>query len=129
MPDVSVTPASLRAAVERYVATVNSRDPEAIAALFTEDAVQADTASSPPNVGRDAIAAFFGAGIDASDDWEFRATAVHTCATTVAIDFEIRVTMGAGTMHVAGIEVFTSADDGRFSSAHAYWDDADVAFS
>jgi hypothetical protein len=47
----------------------------------------------------------------------------------VAIDFEIRVTMGAGTMHVAGIEVFTSADDGRFASAHAYWDDADVAFS
>ena len=27
------------------------------------------------------------------------------------------------------VEVFESADDGRFSSAHAYWDDADVSFT
>ncbi len=41
------TPDSLRAAVAHYVATVNGRDPAAIAALFTEDAVQADPASQP----------------------------------------------------------------------------------
>jgi len=128
-PDVSVTPESLRSAVDRYVETINGRDPDAIAALFTEDAVQADPASSPPNVGREAIAGFFAAGIAASDGWVFRATAVHTCGPTVAVDFEIAVTMGTGTMGVAGIEVFESADDGRFSSARAYWDDADVTFT
>jgi len=125
-PEMSLTPDSLRSAVQRYVETVNRRDPEAIAALFTDEAVQADPASAPPNVGREAIAAFFRAGIDASDDWEFRATGVHTCAPSVAIDFAIAVTMGTATMQVTGIEVFTSAEDGRFSSAHAYWDDADV---
>ena len=31
------TPDDLRAAVERYVTTVNGRDPVAISALFTED--------------------------------------------------------------------------------------------
>ena len=123
------TPDELRHAVETYVATINARDPEAIAALFTEDAVQADPASAPPNVGRRAIAAFFADGIAASESWEFAADAVHTCASTVAIDFSIAVHLAGGTMHIAGIEVFESADDGRFSSAHAYWDDADVSFT
>ena len=59
----------------------------------------------------------------------FEATDVHTCAATVAIDFTITVGVGGGTMASAGIEVFEAADDGRFSSAHAYWDDADVAFA
>ena len=123
------TPDDLRAAVDRYVATVNGRDPGAIAALFTPDAVQADPASNPPNVGRDAIGRFFADGIAASDDWTFEATRVHTCGTQVALDFTIAVQVGGGTMRISGIEVFTADDDCRFTSAHAYWDDADVAFA
>ena len=123
------TPDQLRAAVAHYVDTINGRDPAAIAALFTEDAVQADPASQPPNVGREAITRFFTDGIDASEDWTFEATAVHTCASTVAIDFTIAVQVGGGTMRISGIEVFEAADDGPFRSAHAYWDDADVAFA
>jgi steroid delta-isomerase len=126
---VAPTPDQLRAAVVHYVETVNGRDPEAIAGLFTEDAVQADPASQPANVGRDAITRFFTDGIAASEDWTFEATAVHTCASTVAVDFAIAVQVGGGTMRISGIEVFEADDDGRFSSAHAYWDDADVAFS
>ena len=124
-----MTPTDLRAAVDHYVAAINGRDPVAIAALFTEDGVQADPASAPPNVGRAAIARFFGDGIGASESWVFAADAVHTCASTVAIDFSIGVHLGEGTMHINGIEVFQVADDGRFTSAHAYWDDADVRFS
>jgi len=126
---VAPTPDQLRAAVAHYVDTINGRDPAAIAALFTEDAVQADPASQPPNVGRDAITRFFTDGIGASDDWTFAATAVHTCASTEAIDFSIAVQVGGGTMQISGIEVFEADDDGRFRSAHAYWDDADVAFA
>ena len=123
------TPDELRHAVDTYVATINARDPEAIAALFTEEAVQADPASAPPNVGRRAITDFFANGIAASESWEFAAAAVHTCASTVAIDFSIAVHLGSGTMRISGIEVFESAEDGRFLSAHAYWDDADVSFA
>jgi steroid delta-isomerase len=123
------TPDELRRAVDTYVATINGRDPEAIAARFTEDAVQADPASGPPNIGREAITAFFANGIAASESWKFSADAVHTCASTVAIDFSIAVHLGEGTMRISGIEIFESADDGRFTSAHAYWDDADVSFA
>lgn len=120
------TPDDLRAAVERYVDAVNSRDPRTIAALFTEDAVQADPASQPPNVGRAAIAAFFEAGIAGSDDWTFTAKDVHTCSSTVAIDFAIAVSTGGATMTISGIEVFEVDDDGLFSTVHAYWDERDV---
>jgi steroid Delta-isomerase len=118
----------LRARVAEYVDAINSRDPGAIAGQFTPDAVQADPVTNPPNVGRDAIRAFFDAGVAASDDWRFRAKTVHTCGLHVAIDFEIEVATGGQTMTIDGIEVFAVADDGRFSSAHAYWDDADLSF-
>jgi steroid delta-isomerase len=118
----------LRTAVADYVDAVNSRDPEAIAARFTEDAVHADPVSSPPNVGRAAITAFFEQGIGASDGWTFTAKAVHTCAPSVAVDFAIAVETGGATMTIEGIEVFVADDDGRFRSVHAYWDDADLTF-
>jgi steroid delta-isomerase len=126
---VAPNPDELRSAVDTYIATINGRDPQAIATLFTEDAIQADPASSPPNVGREAIVTFFTNGIAASAGWVFEATGVHTCASTVAIDFTITVDLGGSSMVISGIEVFESAEDGRFSSAHAYWDDADVTFA
>jgi steroid delta-isomerase len=123
-----LTPGELRARIVDYVDTINRRDAAEIAALFTVDAVQADPASNPPNVGRAAIASFFESGIAASDSWTFTAKTVHTCAAHVAIDFEICVQTGGSTMVIDGIEVFTTDADGLFTSAHAYWDDADLTF-
>ncbi|MGA3147020.1 MAG: nuclear transport factor 2 family protein [Acidimicrobiales bacterium] len=123
-----LTPGELRARIVDYVDTINRRDAAEIAALFTVDAVQADPASNPPNVGRAAIASFFESGIAASDSWTFTAKTVHTCAAHVAIDFEISVQTGGSTMVIDGIEVFTTDDDGLFTSVHAYWDDADLTF-
>ena len=127
--DPARAPDELRRPSTHYVATINGRDPEAIADLFTEDAVQADPASNPPNVGRQAIAAFFTDGIAASEGWVFEAERRP----------HLRIDRGHRLHHHRrprgrldghpGIEVFESADDGRFSSAHAYWDDADVAFA
>jgi steroid delta-isomerase len=118
----------LRGLVAAYVDAVNARDPEAIAARFTEDAVHADPASSPPNLGRVAIATFFEQGIGASDGWTFTAKAVHTCAPSVAVDFAVAVDTGGATMTIEGIEVFVADGDGLFRSVHAYWDDADLTF-
>lgn len=118
----------LRARVADYVTAVNSRDAQAIAEQFTPDAVQADPVSNPPNVGREAIAAFFAGGIAASDSWRFEAKAVHTCGDHVAIDFQIDVLTAGQTMTIDGIEIFDVGDDGLFSAANAYWDDADLSF-
>jgi steroid delta-isomerase len=121
-----LTPDEQRSCIADYVDAVNARDPEAIAGLFTEDGIQADPASNPPNVGRAAIASFFENGIAASDTWTYTAKTVHTCADHVAIDFAIVVETGGSAMTIDGIEVFVTDDDGLFTSVHAYWDDADL---
>jgi len=54
---------------------------------------------------------------------------MHTCGSTVAIEFVISIDLGQGEMGVSGIEVFEVADDGLFCSAHSYRDDADVTFA
>ncbi len=123
-----MTPDELRARIIAYVDALNTRDPVVIAALFAEDAVQADPASEPPNVGHAAITAFFEGSVGASDGWTFAAKAVHTCAAQVAIDFQIDVETGGSTMTIEGIEVFTFGDDGLITSVYAYWDAADLTF-
>ncbi|MDQ1361380.1 MAG: steroid Delta-isomerase [Acidimicrobiaceae bacterium] len=117
----------LRSLIARYVATLNARDPDAIAALFAEDAVQADPASNPPNVGREAIGTFFAGSIEASDGWTFSAPTVHTCGDHVAINFRIAVEAVGTTMIMSGIEVFAVDEAGLIASVHAYWDEADVS--
>jgi steroid delta-isomerase len=124
----SPRPEELRRGIAAYVDAVNSRQPERIAALFTEDGVQADPASAPANVGRAAITEFFAGSIGASDSWLFTAEAVHTCGDTAAIDFRIDLETAGSPMTIAGIEVFTFDHDGLISSVYAYWDDADLTF-
>ena len=123
------SPDQLRTRIAEYVNAVNSRDANAIAAQFTEDAHHHDPVSNPPNIGRDAIVTFFENGIAASDAWTFTAKTVRTCADNVAIDFEIAVVTGGATMTIAGIEIFEADEDGRFTSVRAYWDDADLSFT
>jgi steroid Delta-isomerase len=123
------SPDELRSSINRYVEAVNARDATAIGALFTEDAVQADPASNPPNLGRDAIVAFFENSIGASESWTFTATKIHTCADTIAIDFTISMMVGGTNMAINGIEVFTMGNAGLFTSVHAYWDDSDLTFA
>jgi steroid delta-isomerase len=123
------SPDQLRSRIAEYVNAVNSRDADAIAAQFTEDAHHHDPVSNPPNIGRAAIVSFFENGIAASEAWTFTAKAVHTCADHVAIDFEIAVVTGGATMTIAGIEIFDADEDGRFTSVSAYWDDADLSFT
>lgn len=122
------TSESLRHLVDRYCAAVSSRDVDAVVALFTEDAIQCDPAGTPPNVGHEAIAAFFQAAVDASAATTFRALAVHTSGQHVAVDFQVTITLDAGSMVISGIEVFSVADDERINAVTAYWDDNDVTF-
>lgn len=123
------TPDELRQLVERYAAAVSARDIDTVLELFTEDAVQRDPVSGPPNIGREAIGTFLRNGVGASTATLFEAVAVHTCGDHVAIDFRVSVTLEAGTMVIEGIEVFTVGDDGRITEVSAYWDDADVTFA
>jgi steroid Delta-isomerase len=119
----------LRATVQRYADTVNSRDSIAYSMLFTPDAVQVDPYPTPPNVGRDAIAAFIQRSFDGSETTLFEVSEVHGAADRIAFAFHITLNLkGGGVMHVRGTEVFTVTDDGLISSVDAYWGEDDASF-
>jgi steroid delta-isomerase len=113
--------------MDAYAEAVTSGDPAAVAALFAIDAVQIDPATAPPNVGRDAIKAFFQSATDASTSTRFEVLAAHSSGDRIAIDFRVTVTIGDGSMTISGIEVFRIDDTGLIAEVTAYWDGTDVA--
>ncbi|HMD44751.1 MAG TPA: nuclear transport factor 2 family protein [Acidimicrobiales bacterium] len=116
-------------ALSRYAESFGARDLDTLVGLFTEDAVQADPANVPANIGHHAIRAFFQNAFDASSASTWEATAVHVCGNHVGVDFHVGVTMEAGAMTIVGVEVFTFADDARIAAVSAYWGDADITFT
>ena len=55
------TNAEVRALLERYCTAMNAGDRETWLDCFADDAIQEDPVGTPPNVGREAIGAFFDA--------------------------------------------------------------------
>jgi steroid Delta-isomerase len=123
------TTAQLREVMARYAAVTSSRDADAYAALFTDDAVQVDPYPTPPNVGREAIRAFMGRSFDACEAMRFEVLEVHPVADRAAITFHITLSLeGGATMHIRGVEIFTVTDEGLISAVDAYWGDESVTF-
>ena len=123
------SPEEMSRTLARYAEAFGSRDLDTLVGLFTEDAVQADPANVPANIGRQAIGTFFQNAFDASTASSWEATAVHVCGNHVGVDFEVQVTMEGGSMTIVGVEVFTFADDAHIAAVSAYWGDADITFT
>jgi steroid delta-isomerase len=121
--------AELRAVMERYATAASSRDADAYAALFTEDAVQVDPYPTPPNVGRAAIRDFIGRSFDGCETMTFEVVECHPVGDRAAITFHITLTLERGsTMHIRGVEIFTVTEDGLISAVTAYWGEEDLTF-
>lgn len=123
------TAEQLRAFVDTYCATVNSRDVDAYVALWDPDGVQHDPTSSPPRVGTDAIREFWSTTVAGAEAIDFAARRVHASGDHVAIDFSITVTLATGPMTIEGIEVFELGEDDKIRSATAVWGDDDLTFA
>ena len=121
------TTAQLRETVDRYAKVASSHDPEAYAALFTEDAVQVDPYPAGVHNGRAEIKAFITQSFEACEAMTFEPLEVHPVADKAAITFHITVTLeGGSSMHIRGVEVFTVTDEGLISAVDAYWGEEDV---
>ena len=119
----------MKSTLTRYAASFAARDLDTLVGLFTADAVQADPANVPANVGRDAIGTFFKNAFDASTASTWEATSLHVCGDHVGVDFRVEVSLDAGSMTIEGVEVFTFAADARIAAVSAYWGDADITFN
>ena len=119
----------LKETVARYAAIASTRDADAYAALFTEDAMQIDPYPAGVHNGRGEIKEFITQSFAACESMSFEPVEVHAVGDRAAITFHITLTLeGGATMHIRGVEVFTITDDGLISGVDAYWGEEDVTF-
>ena len=111
------TTEQLKDTVARYAAVTSTRDADAYAALFTEDAVQIDPYPAGVHNGRSEIKEFISQSFAACETMLFEPGEVHTVGDRAAITFHITLTLeGGATMHIRGVEIYTITDDGLIAA-------------
>jgi steroid Delta-isomerase len=110
----------VRATVERYVEAFQKGDREGWLACFADDAVQFDPVTEPPNVGRDAIAAFWDQTHQLADGFGIDVHWIHACGDEAVLAFTVQVN-GAG-IEFDIADVMQIGDDGRITQLRAYFD-------
>src|SRR5271155_179026 len=105
------TEEQMKEVIGRYAESFSTRDLTTLLSLFTEEAVQADPANVPANVGLEAIATFIQNSYDATTSSSWKANRTFCCGDYTAVDFRVDIAMDGGSASIEGIEVFTFADD------------------
>lgn len=116
------TKAEVRALLERYCAAMNERRRDDWLDCFAPDAFQEDPVGSAPNVGREAIAAFFDANdvlvvLRVTDD-------PLVIGREVLAFFDVVAEMEGGRMRLPRIvdDIVLTEDGKRFQSLRAFFD-------
>jgi steroid delta-isomerase len=112
------TKEQIHATVEEYVAAVGRQDVEATVSLFADDAVQEDPAGTPPNVGRDAIRAFFEKSFGTPFSTELTGPVLVT-GDHAAFHFTITVPLDGQDLTVRVIDMVRFDEAGRIAELRA----------
>ena len=114
----------IRKAVDTYVQSFNRQDRQAFLGVFAEDVQQIDPVGSPPNVGRQKLAAFWDMLYGQCDKIDFRVTDLFVTGDEAALLFHITQTKknGGGTVDVDGVDVFQVDDAGHIILIKGYSD-------
>ena len=116
------TTEDLRSLPSRYVDLFQRKDRSGWLDLFAVDAVHHDPLGTPPNTGRDAIAAFWDRTFAMLEAGSFDIHHVFVCGNEVASVFTFTGTAGGGGFTFDGLEIFKVNDEGLISEMRAYWD-------
>jgi steroid Delta-isomerase len=120
----------IRATIERYQATFNSGDRDGWLSLFTEDGELEDPVGSPPQLGRDGLAAFWDQIHDGHGNRAERT--VHmlqrplVCGLEAAWAFELRIAHGDRIGVVEIIDQALFANDGLIRRLRAFWSESTI---
>ncbi|GAA0963718.1 nuclear transport factor 2 family protein [Actinocorallia libanotica] len=118
------TQAQMKAALQSYVDGFANGDPEAVIALFAEDAVVEDPVGTPEKRGAE-VAEFYrnavGSGAKISLDTPIRGS--HGSSAAMAFTVEMPG------MQISVIDVFTFNEAGKVTSMRAYWGSEDFTQS
>lgn len=120
----------MKQAMQAYIDAFNRVDPDAIVALYAEDATVEDPVGSPPKVGRKAIAEFYAYAIKSGAKLKLAAPirGSHGNSAAMAFDVELNMPQGDKTARavIRVIDVMTFDEAGRFSSMRAFWGPSDM---
>jgi steroid delta-isomerase len=114
----------IRKAVDTYVQSFNRQDRRAFLSAFAEGVQQIDPVGSPPNVGRDKLAAFWDMLYSGCEKIDFRVRDLFVTGDEAALLFHITQTKknGGGTVDVDGVDVFQIDDAGQITMIKGYSD-------
>lgn len=110
--------------VERYIEAFANDDPEAVVALFADDATVEDPVGSPPHRGRDAIRAFYTASMATGAKLKLEGP-VRTTADHAAFAFAVTLNYG-GEKRVDVIDTFRFDEAGKVIEMRAYFGPANM---
>ena len=120
------TPEQIRKTIDAYVDALARSDRDAWVGLFVPDAIQIDPVGTPPNVGRDAIRAFWDRALAMADTVIFDVHHLHLCGDEAAMVFTGTVRLGDGGMVFDGVDIMRFDDPGHIGELRAYWDPASM---
>ena len=118
------TPEQIRKTIDAYVDALARSDRDGWVGVFAPDAVQIDPVGTPPNVGRDAIRAFWDRAMAMADTVIFDVHHLHICGDEAAMVFTGTVRLGDGGMVFDGVDIMRFDDNGQIGELRAYWDPA-----
>lgn len=121
-----VDEAGMKAAMQAYIDAFNGADPEAIAALYADDATVEDPVGSDRKHGREAILAFYRMAVQTGARLSLAAPIRASHGNAAAMAFDVHLQMPEGPSVIRVIDVMRFDADGRFASMEAYWGPSDV---
>ncbi len=124
----------MKQAMQAYIDAFNSVNPDAIVALYAEDATVEDPVGSPVKSGRQSIAEFYAFAIKSGAKLKLAAPIRGSHGNSAAMAFDVELNMpqqnGAGDKTARAvirvIDVMTFNDAGKFSSMRAFWGPSDM---
>ena len=103
------SPEEIQKVVDAYVDSYRRNDRAACIDLFHPEAVWHDPVGEPPHVGHDGIAEFWDQAHSLADQIEL-------------VPSQVLIGGNEAAMVMDAVEVFEIGQDGKISSAKAYWD-------
>ena len=119
----------MKQAMQGYIDGFNRADPEAIIALYADDATVEDPVGSGKVLsGKPAIAEFYRGAIKTGAKLSLVAPIRASYGNSAAMAFDVKLQMPQGPAVIQVIDVMTFNDAGQFSSMRAYWGKTDMKF-
>jgi steroid delta-isomerase len=113
--------------VAEYFAAIRAMDVERCVAVFAADAEQHDPVGAPPNIGTDAIRAFFTQIMGGFKEVGLTEDSVHVNANSAAAKWTGNgIAHNGNSVTFEGIDVIDCNDEGKIVLVRAFWDPAPV---